>query len=135
MKKIYDLTINSRGKAHPMNDGFFVETAKLVNGYDEDAYVIREFSDCSYRISKNNLEKPCIKEFLERKMDMERAHRLGGLRREKGMSQAELALASGVNISTLQKLESGANRLSGAQVQVVLKLAKALDTTVEFLCS
>ena len=61
--------------------------------------------------------------------------KLGDLRRSAGLSQQELSEKSGVKISTLQKLESGANDLMGAKVGIVLALAKALDTTVEDIVS
>lgn len=66
MKKVYDLRINSHGKAQPMADGFFKGVAQLVNGYNEDDYVIEETENCLYRISKHDLDKPCIREFLKR---------------------------------------------------------------------
>lgn len=66
MKKIYDLRINSHGKAQPMADGFFKGVAQLVNGYNEDDYVIEETETCLYRINKHDLDKPCIREFLKR---------------------------------------------------------------------
>ncbi len=65
--------------------------------------------------------------------DMELARRLGDLRRAKGLSQSQLSATSGVNLMTIQKLESGVNRLLGAKVETALKLASALDTTVESL--
>lgn len=61
------------------------------------------------------------------------ANRLGALRRERGMTQQQLAIKSGVGISTLQKLENGANRLLGARTEIVLRIAKTLDVTVEEL--
>ena len=59
--------------------------------------------------------------------------KLGDLRRAAGLSQQDLSIKSGVKISTLQKLESGANDMMGAKVGIVLALARALDTTVEDL--
>ena len=59
--------------------------------------------------------------------------KLGDLRRAAGLSQQDLSIKSGVKISTLQKLESGANDLMGAKVGIVLALARALETTVEDL--
>lgn len=61
------------------------------------------------------------------------ANRLGALRRERGLTQQQLSVKSGVGLSTLQKLENGANRLLGARTEIVLKIAKALDVTVETL--
>lgn len=61
------------------------------------------------------------------------ANRLGTLRRERGLTQQQLSIKSGVGLSTLQKLENGANRLLGARAEIVLKLANALNTTVDNL--
>lgn len=66
MKKVYDLRINSHGKAQPMADGFFKGAAQLVNGYNEDDYVIKEAETCLYRINKRDLDRPCIRDFLKR---------------------------------------------------------------------
>ena len=61
------------------------------------------------------------------------AARLGDLRRSAGLSQQKLSNLSGVNLNTIQKLESGVNRLLGARLEIVLRLALALDITVEDL--
>lgn len=59
--------------------------------------------------------------------------KLGEIRRASGLSQQDLSTKSGVKLTTLQKLESGANDLMGAKVGTVLALARALGTTVEDL--
>jgi transcriptional regulator with XRE-family HTH domain len=59
--------------------------------------------------------------------------KLGDIRRTAGLSQQDLSIKSGVKITTIQKLESGANDLMGAKVGTVLALARALETTVEDL--
>ena len=61
------------------------------------------------------------------------ANRLGRMRRERGLTQQQLSRLSGVGLSTLQKLENGANRLLGARTEIVLKIARALGVTVEEL--
>lgn len=61
------------------------------------------------------------------------ANRLGQLRRERGLTQQQLAAKAGVGISTLQKYENGANRILGAQVEIIAKIARALDVSVESL--
>lgn len=58
-------------------------------------------------------------------------NRLGDLRRAKGMSQAQLAKVSGINLVTIQKLENGTNRLLGARSETVLRLARGLGVTME----
>lgn len=47
-----------------------------------------------------------------------------------GMSQAELAKASGVNRRMIQHYEQGVKDINKASVITVLKLAEALDTDV-----
>lgn len=52
-----------------------------------------------------------------------------------GLKQEELAMKSGVKLSTLQKLERGASRVNGATVETILRLAHALGVTVEDLAT
>ena len=50
-----------------------------------------------------------------------------------GLKQEELAMKSGVKLSTLQTLERGASNITGAPVEPVLRLAHTLGVTVEDL--
>ena len=50
-----------------------------------------------------------------------------------GMTQEELAMRSGVKLSTLQKLERGASSMNGAAAETVLRLAHTLEVSVEDL--
>lgn len=61
------------------------------------------------------------------------ANRLGKIRREKGMTQKELAQKAGMPVVTLQKLENGASNLLRARTETTLALAKAMGITVEEL--
>ena len=54
-------------------------------------------------------------------------------RQKAGITQEELAMRSGVKLSTLQKLETGKNSLNGAAAETVLRLARALGVSVEAL--
>lgn len=58
---------------------------------------------------------------------------IGYYRRLRGLSQAQLAEKSGVKISTIQKLESGARSVMKAQLDTILPLARALSVKVEEL--
>lgn len=60
-------------------------------------------------------------------------NKLQKTRNAKGLSQSQLAKASGVSVRTLQNYEIGRRELSKAPAEIVLKLAKALDSTVEEL--
>lgn len=61
------------------------------------------------------------------------ANRLGSLRRERGLSQSQMARISGVPITTIQKLENGTNAIMGAKTDTTVRLARALGITVEDL--
>lgn len=50
-----------------------------------------------------------------------------------GMSQAQLAAASGVNVRMIQKYEQGSNDLNKASGETLLKLAQALGCRMEDL--
>ena len=52
-----------------------------------------------------------------------------------GWKQEELAMKSGVKLSTLQKLVRGASSVNGATVETILRLAHALGVTVEDLAT
>lgn len=52
--------------------------------------------------------------------------RVGALRRRRGLTQEQLAEASGVDVSTVRKLEQGARH--GARLDTLHSLARALDT-------
>ncbi|MBR5302812.1 MAG: helix-turn-helix transcriptional regulator [Clostridia bacterium] len=54
-------------------------------------------------------------------------------RKEKGLTQQELAVAAGVKISTLQKIERAASMPLGTSVEVAVRLARVLGCCVEDL--
>lgn len=56
--------------------------------------------------------------------------RLKFMREEKGLSQSELAKASGVPLRNIQAFEMGYRDINKAQVITVLLLAEALDCDV-----
>ena len=56
--------------------------------------------------------------------------RLKFIREEKGLSQADLAKASGVPIRNIKAFEQGTRDINKAQVVTVLQLAEALDCDV-----
>ena len=58
---------------------------------------------------------------------------LKSLRRAAGLTQEQLAAASGVKFSALQKLEYGVNSLAGARADTVLRLSQALGVAMEEL--
>ena len=52
-------------------------------------------------------------------------------RRASGMSQSELAKAAEMSVRTLQSLETGARNIDKVSVLTALKLARALDCSIE----
>ena len=56
--------------------------------------------------------------------------RLKFYREEKGMSQSQLAKASGVSVRLIQAYEQGTRDINEAKVITVLQLAEALDCDV-----
>lgn len=58
---------------------------------------------------------------------------LKAYRKAAGMTQLELAAASGVNLRTLQDYEQGKKPISQAAAITVYKIAKALGVSVEDL--
>lgn len=61
------------------------------------------------------------------------ADRLVSLRKARGMTQKELALAAEMPLVSLQKLENGTNKLLRVQVRTCIALARALGVSVEEL--
>ena len=58
---------------------------------------------------------------------------LAELREQKGMSQSQLAKASGISVRTIQAYEQGARKLSGASYDNLKKLSDALGVAIEEL--
>ncbi len=56
---------------------------------------------------------------------------LQAIRVARRMSQAELSEASGIPVGTIRKFESLQKSINRASVDTVLKLAKALNTSIE----
>lgn len=52
------------------------------------------------------------------------------MREDKGMSQSELAKASGVSVRSIQDYEQGRKDINRASVVTVLQIAEALDVDV-----
>jgi transcriptional regulator with XRE-family HTH domain len=59
--------------------------------------------------------------------DIALGERIRGLRRRRGLTQADLALAVGVTFQQIQKYERGANRVSASMLG---RIAKALESSV-----
>jgi len=56
--------------------------------------------------------------------------KLKEIRQKKGLTQQELSVQSGINLSTIQKLERGENNLSGAKFSTILALYRVLGSDV-----
>lgn len=56
------------------------------------------------------------------------------IRKDKGMSQADLAKASGVHLGTIKFYEAGIRDINKASCEIVYKLARALGVSMELIC-
>jgi DNA-binding XRE family transcriptional regulator len=65
--------------------------------------------------------------------ELVRRNNLAKLRKNKGHSQSKLSKLSGVNIRLIQKYESGERDFRKAQVLTAMKLADALQVTIDEL--
>lgn len=59
------------------------------------------------------------------------ATKLHEMRERRGMTQAELADKSGVNLRSVQNYEQGKSPINGAAAETVYRLASALHCAVE----
>lgn len=57
--------------------------------------------------------------------------KIGDVRREHGLTQEQLAIAAGVKLSTLQKIECNANDPRGATAETICRIARALGMHAE----
>lgn len=60
---------------------------------------------------------------------------LSEIRHERGMSQSQLAAASGINVRRLQNYEQGNRDINGAKISVLLDLAIALKCDLSDILS
>lgn len=58
-------------------------------------------------------------------------NRLKAKREERGLSQSQLAKASGVSLRNIQAYEQNENDINKAQVRTVIALADALECSVK----
>ena len=65
---------------------------------------------------------------------MERLHNLERIRNERGFSREELSKLSGVNATTIQRLEKGIYNVNMVKLGTLVLLAKALHCKVVDLC-
>ena len=113
-------------------------------------WALAEFQWASGRTFRDIFERVSFEEILEmysvyHEMDVSRfvedmearcsvplaESRLSRLRTNRGMSQSELARASGVGVRSIQLYEQRVNDIDKAQVHTVYKLARAIGCTVE----
>ena len=64
---------------------------------------------------------------------MSLGYNISFLRKQKKLTQEQLALLSGVNIRSIRSYEQGENELIKAQGEILQMLANALDCTIEDL--
>lgn len=83
----------------------------------------------------HEMDEERIIEYIDKEAEKTKCvKRLQAYRKKLGMSQSELAKASGINLRTLQQYEIGAKDISKASVSTVLALSRVLERDVRDLC-
>ena len=75
-------------------------------------------------------KKIWITHWADREREKTSVKNLQMIRKERGLSQSQLADASGISIRMIQYYEQGANDINKAESLTVYKLAKALNCEV-----
>ena len=122
MNKIWDLRINSHGKAEPMYDGFFAKADG--SSYNEDDYIIID----NYRISKHSYNempkhREAIDKFLKRNKTSEaqkRAQKKYDETHKDKWRMVHLKLNRETDVAIIEKLESVDN-IQGYIKSLILK--------------
>jgi len=128
---LYD-TANELG----YNDILIAETQDIIDGFLELNY--------DYKVLKSNptgqLSNSSVAylkaTIIFKKLDNEELAKLNNIskiRKNKGYTQSKLAELSGVNIRMIQKYESGERNFKKALVQTAIKIADALEITLDEL--
>lgn len=117
-------------------DILIAETQDIIDGFLEQNF--------NYKVIKNNptgqlsnsskvyLMPTIIFKELNNE-ELAKLNNLSKIRKNKGYTQSKLAEISGVNIRMIQKYESGERDFKKALVQTALKIADALEVTVDEL--
>jgi len=118
------------------NDVLIAETKDIINGFLEvntNYKVTKSFSTGQFINSSTPYLFPQI---IFTEMEYEELAKLNNLdkiRKNKGYTQSKLAEISGINIRLIQKYESGERDFKKAQVLTAIKLAAALEVTLDEL--
>lgn len=136
-----------------MDDSYTLETELRILIQNDEIHV--KIVNLIYRLSKKNYPvwRECITTTIERLKNGETAEsiladlekrvediiyvkrsdfktNLAFIRKESGLTQSQLAEASGVNVRMIQHYEQGVKDINGASALTVYRLAETLGTTV-----
>ena len=145
MKKLYQVVSIYKNDEDELYLGYDIQQAILVKEQHLkylDHIEIREYVlSREYNLDKNNDDYDLFEEeFIAggvkcgyEIISETPSSRLKELRLAIGLSQSQLAVASGVNVRLIQDYEQNRKNIFGAAAMSIFKLAQALDTTVEYL--
>nr|WP_312576114.1 helix-turn-helix transcriptional regulator [Sedimentibacter sp.] len=117
-------------------DILIVETKDIISGFLEKNPNYKVIENNSIGQSMNSSTKYLFPKVILKKLEHEELAKLNNLakiRKNKGYSQSKLAELSGVNIRMIQKYESGERDFKKALVQTAIKIADALQVTLDEL--
>jgi len=118
------------------NDILIAETQEIIDGFLEINRYYKVIKSNPTGQLTNSSTAYLVPTIVFRELDLEEIARLNNLskiRKSKGFSQSKLAELSGVNIRMIQKYESGERDFKKALVQTAIKIADALDVTLDEL--
>lgn len=118
------------------NDILIAETQEIIDGFLEINHHYKVIKSNPTGQLTNSSTAYLMPTIVFRELDLEEISRLNNLskiRKSKGFSQSKLAELSGVNIRMIQKYESGERDFKKALVQTAIKIADALNVTLDEL--
>lgn len=118
------------------NDILIAETQDIIDGFLEMNHNYKVIKSSSTGQLTNSSTAYLIPKIIFKELEYEELCKLNNLakiRKNKGYSQSKLAELSGVNIRMIQKYESGERDFKKALVQTAIKIADALEVTLDEL--
>lgn len=118
------------------NDILIAETQDIIDGFLEQNHNFKVIKSNPTGQLTNSSAAYLIPTIIFKELEYEELAKLNNLskiRRNKGYSQSKLAELSGVNIRMIQKYESGERDFKKALVQTAIKIADALQVTLDEL--
>ena len=135
-KESKDVNLFETAKELGYNDVLIAETQDIISGFIEmnpNYKVIKGQMTGQLTNSSSPYLSPTII-FAEMEYEeLDKLNNLEKIRKSKEYTQSKLAELSGVNIRLIQKYENGERNFKNAKVQTAIKIADALQVTLDEL--